>query len=57
MDKLALFLFAAALFALEKALKSQGKTAQADEAGAGARRLWHEMGADPDILERFTSTF
>ncbi len=46
-----------ALFALEKALKSQGKTAQADEAGAGARRLWHEMGADPDIVERFTSTF
>ena len=45
-----------ALFALEKALKSQGQNAQAAEAGGRARRLWHEMGADPDILGRFTST-
>lgn len=39
-----------ALFELEKAYKGKGDTVQAAEAGAAARRLWQEMGADVERL-------
>jgi tetratricopeptide (TPR) repeat protein len=43
-----------ALFALETLHAAQGHQAQATIAGATARRLWHDMGADAEILTAFT---
>ena len=43
-----------ALFALEKLHASQGKTAQATEAAARARRLWQDAGADQDVLAPYS---
>ena len=44
-----------ALFALEKLHAAQGHSAQAAAQGAMARRLWHDMGADRQALEAFTT--
>jgi hypothetical protein len=44
-----------ALFALEKLHAAKGDSGPAAALGATARRLWHDMGADRQVLEAFTT--
>jgi tetratricopeptide (TPR) repeat protein len=42
-----------ALFALERAYAQKGESGHAAAVGAQARRLWHDLGADANILAQF----